>query len=141
MDAAVRPAERSRTIDRETMLLGAVDLGLLAALILVGQLSHDVNPVEQPVAALEAIVPFAVGWLVIAALAGLYSRSISRSVSETVRSTAVVWIAAANVGLLLRQSLFGETAVWPFPLVITGLGLLVIVGWRIGYALFVRRSV
>ncbi|ELY46143.1 DUF3054 domain-containing protein [Natronorubrum tibetense] len=139
MDTAVGTASRSASIDRETLLLAAGDIGLLVGLVLVGQLSHNVNPIEQPVASLEAIAPFVIGWLAVAALAGLYTRSVVSSVTQTVRLTTVTWIAAANVGLLLRQTVFGDTAAWPFPLVITGFGLLLLVGWRIVVALIVDR--
>lgn len=139
MDTAVGTASRSASIDRETLLLAAGDIGLLVGLVLVGQLSHNVNPIEQPVASLEAIAPFVIGWLTVAALAGLYTRSVASSVTQTVRLTTVTWIAAANVGLLLRQTVFGDTAAWPFPLVITGFGLLLLVGWRIAVAIVVDR--
>lgn len=139
MDTAVRTDSRSQSIDRETLALGAGDIGLIAGLVIVGQLSHDVNPIEQPITSLEAIAPFAVGWLAVAILAGVYTRPVATSVTQSVRLTTVTWIAAANVGLLLRQSVFGDTAAWPFPLVITGFGLLLLVGWRVGYAAFVGR--
>ena len=139
MDTVVGTASRSASIDRETLLLAAGDIGLLVGLVLVGQLSHNVNPIDQPIASLEAIAPFVIGWLAVAALAGLYTQSVASSVSQTVRLTTVTWIAAANVGLLLRQTVFGDTAAWPFPLVITGFGLLLLVGWRIAVALIVDR--
>lgn len=139
MDTAVRTDDRSGAIARETLVVGTVDVALLSGLIVVGQLSHDVNPIGDPVATLESIAPFVIGWLVVAAIAGLYTRSVASSVARATRLTAVVWLAAANLGLLLRQSLFGDTAAWPFPLVITGFGLLVLVGWRIGYAAFASR--
>ena len=141
MDTAVRADDRSRATDRETLALGTVDVVLLAGLIAVGQLSHGVNPIGDPVATIEAIAPFVIGWLVVATIAGLYARSVASSVARTTRLTIVVWLAAANVGLLLRQSAFGDTAAWPFPLVITGFGLLVLVGWRVGYAAFVSGSI
>ncbi|WP_440771260.1 DUF3054 domain-containing protein [Natronorubrum sp. DTA28] len=139
MDTAVRTASRSESVDRKTLLVAVGDIGLLAGLVLVGQLSHNVNPIDQPVASLEAIAPFVIGWLAVAALAGLYTRSVAASVTQSVRLTTVTWIAAANVGLLLRQTVFGDTAVWPFPLVMTGFGLLLLVGWRIAVALITDR--
>ncbi len=140
MDTAVRTDGRSRLVDRETLILGVGDVGLLAGLVLVGQRSHGVNPLEQPIASLEAIAPFVIGWLVVAVLAGVYTHTVVSSVTRVVRLTTVTWIAAANVGLLLRQSVFGDTAVWPFPLVMTGFGLLLIVGWRVGYTAVLYRT-
>ncbi|ELY42601.1 DUF3054 domain-containing protein [Natronorubrum sulfidifaciens] len=140
MDSAVRTDDRSQGIDRETLLLGVGDIVLLAGLVVVGQLSHNVNPLTQPVASLEAIAPFVIGWLVVAAIAGLYTRPATSSVTRIARLTTITWLGAANVGLLLRQSVFGATAAWPFPLVITGFGFLLLVGWRVGYTAVLRRA-
>ncbi|WP_394742010.1 DUF3054 domain-containing protein [Natronococcus roseus] len=137
MDTPARSSAFS--IDREGLALGAVDLALLAAIIVVGQLSHGVDPVGEPLTALETVVPFAVGWLAMAPLAGLYAPGVAASPAHTVRLTTVAWVAAANVGLILRASaLFDGGAVWPFPLVMTGFGLLALVGWRGAYAVYAR---
>ncbi|WP_049920991.1 DUF3054 domain-containing protein [Halopiger djelfimassiliensis] len=136
MDAAVRTGGHERALGRETLVLGLVDVGILAALILFGR-SHHYETVGAPLASLETITPFVIGWIVVALLSGLYTRRFT-SVVEAARTTAVVWIAAANVGLILRSSpAFEGSAVWPFGLVITGFGLLVLVGWRVGYTSYV----
>ena len=140
MDTAVRTDDRARTVDRETLGLGVGDVVAVAALLVYGQLSHGVSPTAQPLETLETIAPFVVGWLVVAALAGLYTRPVATSLSRTARLTTVVWLGAANVGLLLRQGPFGDTAAWPFPLVITGFGLLLLLGWRVGYAALANRT-
>ena len=133
MDTAVRTDGRTEGVDRTTLALGIGDVGLIAGLLVYGQLSHEANPLAQPLGTVETIAPFVIGWIVVAALAGLYTRSIATP-SQAARLTAVVWFGAANVGLLLRQGLFGDSANWPFPLVITGFGFLLLVGWRVGYA-------
>lgn len=137
MVAAVRSAESRGILDRETIALGVGDVVLLAGIILVGQRSHGVNPLLEPLAALETVVPFLVGWLVMATLAGAYASDAATSVARAARVTTVGWVAAANVGLILRaSSLFDGGASGLFPLVITGIGLLVLVGWRVGYAAY-----
>ncbi|AEH37131.1 hypothetical protein Halxa_2513 [Halopiger xanaduensis SH-6] len=142
MDTGVRAEGAGGTADRTTLLLAVGDVVFLAGLVLVGQLSHGVTPIEQPVAALETVAPFVLGWLLVAAIAGLYTNAgaVATSVPRTARTTAVTWIAAANVGFILRNGLFGESTLWPFPLVMTGFGLLVLVGWRVGYAVFADSS-
>lgn len=120
---------------RESALVGLVDVGLLAGLILLGQLSHGVNPAADPIGALETVLPFAVGWIVIAPLAGMYAREALTSPRLAARVTTVGWLAAANVGFVLRSSpAFDGGIAWAFPLVMSGLGLVVFVGWRLGYA-------
>ncbi|MFC4437701.1 MULTISPECIES: DUF3054 domain-containing protein [Natrialbaceae] len=137
MDAAVRSNNPGGALDRETIALGGADVALLAGILLVGQRSHGVNPLAEPLVALETVIPFVAGWLVMATLAGVYASGVSSSVARTARTTTVAWIAGANVGLLLRASpLFDGGAAWPFPLVITGFGLLALVAWRIGYAAY-----
>lgn len=135
MDAAVRSGGPHEDADRRSTVLGAIDVGLLAGIILVGFSSHGGDPIAEPFAALGTVAPFVIGWLSMALLAGIYSSDVSSSVTRAARVTTVVWVAAANVGLLLRASpLFDGSADWPFPLVITGFGLLVLGGWRIAYA-------
>ena len=140
MDTAVRTDDREGALDRETLVLGVGDVAVVAGLLVIGQLSHDANPIAQPLETLETIAPFVIGWLVVAALAGLYTRAGATSPSRTARLTTVVWLGAANVGLLLRRGPFGDTAAWPFPLVITGFGLLLLLGWRVGYAALANRT-
>ena len=137
MDAAVRSSSPGGALDRETIALGGMDVALLTGLILVGQRSHGITPLAEPLAALETVIPFLVGWFVMAALAGVYAPGVSSSVTRAARVTTVAWVAGVNVGLILRaSSLFDGGAAWPFPLVITGFGLLVLGGWRIGYAAY-----
>ncbi|WP_247000715.1 DUF3054 domain-containing protein [Halosolutus gelatinilyticus] len=141
MDAISRAATRGATADRETLALGAIDVAVVVGFVTVGLLSHDVNPIADPITSLETIAPFALGWLVIAPVAGVYARDVATSAPRTARSVSVAWIAAANVGLILRSSpAFDGGAVWPFNLVMTGFGLLALLGWRLGYATLVRST-
>ncbi|MEY7849761.1 DUF3054 domain-containing protein [Natrarchaeobius sp. A-rgal3] len=121
-----------RSLDRRTVALAAVDVGLLAALVTAGGLTHGLDPAGEPLAALETIVPFVAGWLIVAAIAGLYTTD-HLAVVPTVRTVTVTWLGGANVGFLLRASPYFDGGIaWPFPLVMTGLGLIVLVGWRVG---------
>lgn len=134
MDTTPRTTTREEPVDRETLLLGAADVVVVVAFVSVGLVSHGIDPITKPIAALETVAPFVIGWLAVAPLAGVYARRWT-SVPHVARVTAIAWIAAANVGLILRSSpLFDGGTVWPFSLVITGFGLLVLVGWRVGYA-------
>ena len=141
MDAPARSSDAhgAEALEGRSLALGAVDLALVAGIILVGQLSHGIDPLSEPLVALETVVPFAVGWLAMAPLAGLYAPGVAASFARALRVTTVAWVAAANVGLILRASaLFDGGAAWPFPLVMTGFGLLALVGWRGAYAAYAR---
>lgn len=118
-------------IDRRTALVAAGDLLLLAALLTVGVIQHGTDPLADPLATVETMAPFVLAWFPVAALAGLYAADTIGSPRRTVRLTTLAWLAAANVGLILRSSpLFDGGAAWPFDLVITGLGLVILVVWR-----------
>ncbi|MHC3438735.1 DUF3054 domain-containing protein [Natrialbaceae archaeon A-gly3] len=124
---------------REATLLFLVDVSLLAGLVLVGQHSHGIDPLADPLGALETMAPFVIGWIVIAPIARVYARGVLESPREVLRVTTVGWIAAANVGLILRSSpAFDGTGVWAFNIVMTGLGLVALLVWRLVYVA-VRR--
>ncbi|RQG96253.1 DUF3054 domain-containing protein [Natrarchaeobius oligotrophus] len=141
MDATVRTGSADAVVERSVLPLGVVDVALLVALIVVGQLSHGIDPISDPVASLETVAPFVLGWIVASLLAGVYTSKTSSSIGRTVRTISVTWLAAANVGFVLRTSptVTGGTE-WPFALVMTGFGLIVLVGWRVGYAAYVARD-
>ena len=135
MNAAVRSDGWSGVTDRRVLVLAIGDLVAIVALILIGQLSHDIDPVTEPLASIESMIPFLVGWVVISMLAGVYAREIATSVARAARSTTVAWVAAVNVGLIIRSTpLFDGGAGWPFNLVLTGSGLAILLAWRIAYA-------
>ena len=132
-------AERTGAGDRPPILLAAADVALIAGLLAFGQRQHGIDPIAEPLASLETIVPFAVGWVVAALLAGVYARDVAVTPARAARATAIAWIAAANVGLILRSSpAFEGGTPWPFNLVVTATGLLVLLTWRVGYAAYAR---
>ncbi len=127
-------------IDRRTALVAAGDLLVLAALLAVGVIQHGTDPLAEPLATAETMAPFLLAWLPVAALAGLYAADTIGSPRRTVRLTALAWLGAANVGLILRASpLFDGGAAWTFSAVITGLGLVVLVVWRGAVAAVSKR--
>lgn len=109
----------------------AGDLLVLVAVLVAGELSHDVSPISEPLQVLDTMVPFLLGWVLLAAILGTYDREALSAPAASVRIGAGTWLGAANVGLLLRGSPYFHGGVaWPFPLVITGLVLVVLVAWR-----------
>lgn len=135
MDAAIDRSSPSIPRDRRTALVAAVDVALIVALVAVGLVSHDVNPLTAPLDAAETAAPFVIGWLAVVAFAGVYDRRATTTRRGAAATTGVAWVAAANLGLILRSSpAFEGGAAWPFNLVMTGLGLVVLVAWRVGYA-------
>ncbi|AFZ74706.1 DUF3054 domain-containing protein [Natronobacterium gregoryi] len=141
MDTATREGVSQAVLDRESLRIGVIDLVVLVGLIVFGQLSHGIDPITAPLASAGTVVPFVVGWLVVSLLAGLYTRGVASSPTRVARLATVTWLGAANVGFLLRGSPLLEGGVpWTFTAVMTGFGLVVLVGWRVGYAAFLARS-
>lgn len=123
--------ERTGLAPASLPLVGG-DLLVIASFLIAGELSHDVSPVSQPLAVAETIAPFLIGWFVAAPLFYLYDRSALSTPLRAARLAAGAWLGAANVGLLLRGSpYFQGGTTWPFPLVITGVGVVSLVAWRV----------
>lgn len=112
--------------------IAAVDIVCIAGVIVLGLISHyGLVVLSEALPTLNVILPFLVGWAVCSLLAGAYDTEVVASAQSALPLTAVAWIAAANVGLILRSSpLFGGGSDWPFNLIITALVLLVLVPWR-----------
>lgn len=111
----------------------AGDLLVVTAVVAAGIVEHHgLAGLADPFTAVGTVVPFAVGWLLCASLAGLYRPDALTDARVAARLTSLTALAAVNVGLLLRASPYfaGGTA-WPFPLVMTGTVLVVVVPWRL----------
>lgn len=125
---------------RESVGLGAVDVALVVAFVTYGYVDHGGDPLADPAATAETVAPFLLGWVVAVLLTGLYRRTLARDPIQAARYTTLCWLAAANIGLALRSTeLVAGNTVGPFPLVMTGVGLVVLVPWRVGYAVVGNR--
>ncbi|NGM67499.1 DUF3054 domain-containing protein [Natronolimnobius sp. AArcel1] len=138
MTAGVHTEQTGALRSQTTLRLVAGDSLLLVGLLAVGLYEHETNPLLEPLTSLETMIPFLFGWAVAGVLAGVYTRTVATSPRHAARIVAVAWLAAMNVGLLLRSSpLFDGGAAWQFNAVMTGLGLAVLLIWRVGYAALV----
>ena len=118
--------------------LAALDAVVVIAVLIAGELQHGVDPIGDPVRVVGTLAPFLAGWVLFAAVAGLYARTDRPFVAE-LRLLAVTWFAAANVGLVLRSSPWLHGGVtWPFGVVVTGTVLVVLLVWRIGVEALTR---
>lgn len=130
--AAIRPR-----IDRTpTTLLAAVgDVVAIGLFVLVGELSHGVDPLATPLLVLDTLAPFVVGWVLVALFGGLYTADAWRSPRRVVTRTFPAWLVADGVAQLLRAtSLFHGSAAFTFYLVSAVVGGSFLVGWRLAVA-------
>lgn len=75
----------------------------VALFVAVGEVHHGVNPVTSPALYLDSLVPFAIGWFVVAAIAttAVSSRA---SWQKGVTGAVALWIPACLIGLGLRST-------------------------------------
>lgn len=112
----------------------AVDTAAIVGLVVIGLASHGVNPLLRPLYAIDTVFPFVAGWLLCAGLLGLYRDRRTESVVTHLRSVTVCWLAAANVAFLIRGSPVTSGGIaWTFTVVLTGLGLVVVLGSRTAF--------
>ncbi|MEF8758075.1 MAG: DUF3054 domain-containing protein [Halobacteriales archaeon] len=115
-----------------------MDVVLVIAVLIAGELQHGFDPLNDPLRVAGTLAPFLLGWLVFAAVAGLYART-DRPLVADLRLVVVTWFAGANVGLVLRSSPWLHGGVqWPFGVVVTGTVLVVLVAWRVAYGTLIR---
>ncbi|MFD1645212.1 DUF3054 domain-containing protein [Haloarchaeobius litoreus] len=132
MHALERLSTADGTTAGDRLRVVAVDIVVLCALIVAGELRHQVNPVEQPLAVAETAVPFLLGWAVVATLVGAYGE---RAISDrlwSVRTAVGGWLGAVGIGAILRGSPYFAGAIpWTFLAVMAGLGTVALVVTRL----------
>lgn len=111
--------------------LAALD-GLVVAGVLIAGVAHHYGPavLSDPVASLTVAAPFLLGWYAVAALLGIYERTPTGEAQHSLRLVAATALGGANVGLICRTLVFGDSAVPPFPAVITATILAATLGVR-----------
>ncbi|MFC4551479.1 MULTISPECIES: DUF3054 domain-containing protein [Halorussus] len=113
-------------------LLAVGDLLVILAFLTVGELRHGVNPVTQPLVVADTVAPFLLGWVVASLAVGAYAPGAMRSSRVAAVRAAGAWVGAAAIGLALRAtSLFHGESPWTFALVVTGIGVVSLVAWRV----------
>lgn len=127
------------TTDWRPLALG--DLVCIVALILYGQYNHGIAPHADPLRVLEVAFPFVFGWLLAVVLLDLYRDVEANHHVGSLRSVVVCWLAAANVGFLIRGTdVVAGGVSWSFIVVLSGFGLVVLLGWRMGYVALIRSQ-
>jgi hypothetical protein len=117
-----------------TLALGDVFAFLIFATI--GRGSHGET---TGIAALPEVVvtaaPFAIGWFLVAPFVGAFRRDVVANPRTMAIRTALAWILAWPVGLLLRWLFVGRVPPLSFALIVLSFNLAVLLVWRWPYAL------
>ena len=131
----------ARRIDSATLPLAVGDVLVISLLLTVGVVNHNgVGYLSaDPAGWLLTLVPFLLGWAVVAPLVGAYSPGAAESAKAAVPLALRAWIPADLVGALLRWSPLFEGGDTPlvdyavFVLVTMVFGLLGLAAWRYTY--------
>src|SRR5579859_4132537 len=88
----------------------------------------------------ETATPFALGWFVVAPFFGVYRFSVTASLRKILLRTALAWLCAWPVSLLLRWLFAREAPPVSFAIVVLVVNLLFLSIWRGHFALVANRS-
>lgn len=116
-------------VSATTAGLFVVDVALIALFVVLGELQHNPGAVVERTPG--TLVPFLIGWVLAALLAGIYTQPVLGDLRTAVVRTGLAWVGAVVVGQGLRA-----TAVFPgdadpaFVAVSFGMGLALLLPWR-----------
>jgi len=136
---SVATADRSRIdLSSKTAVLAAGDLAAILLFVSVGEYTHGYNPLVDVGRVAGTFVPFLVGWLVVAAAAGLYASDAPGTLANSTLVTLLSWVGAVAIAQALRAtSVFHGNAALTFAVVSIGVGGVLLCLWRVGATLFV----
>ncbi len=125
-----------------TVVLVLGDIVVFLVFAAIGRRSHGeeagLSAVFQVV---TTAVPFLVGWFLVAPFVGAFRRDIQADPLKMARRTALSWLAAWPVAMLLRGLLVDHAIPpWTFWLVAFLSNTVFLQIWRLPYALITKRS-
>ncbi|MFC7165719.1 DUF3054 domain-containing protein [Halospeciosus flavus] len=117
--------------DRTARLFVLGDVLAILAFVLVGELSHGIDPLARPLYVAETALPFVVGWAFAGSALGAYSVRARESLRVGLPRAFVAWLAADAVAQALRAlPFFHGDAALTFYLVAAAFGGALLLGWR-----------
>jgi hypothetical protein len=127
-------------IDLSSTSLGLAigDAILIGLFIVSGEIRHGVDPITQTGVVIDTALPFYIGWIIASLALGAYSRAARETLKRAALTAVGTWIVAALIGQGLRAtSLFHGGFEIAFVLVSIGVGLVLLVPWRVAVSWFV----
>jgi hypothetical protein len=126
------PASRSR---RGAVLLAGGDLLAFLLFSAIGRASHsEAAGIDALAQIAETAAPFAIGWFVVAPLAGAFSAETISGPRRMLGRTALAWLLAWPVGLLLRALIRQASIPLSFAIVTLLTNMLILLSWRGAFA-------
>jgi hypothetical protein len=130
-------------IDISTASLGIAigDAILIGLFIILGEISHGVDPITETGIVIDTALPFYIGWIIASLALGAYSRAARKTPKRAALMAGGTWIVAALIGQGLRAtSLFHGNFAITFALVSISVGLVLLVPWRVVVSWFITRN-
>jgi hypothetical protein len=123
-----------------TSLIALIDLSIITGIIVIGQFSHQINPLADLLHSFLTYAPFYTGWILTAPVFGAYHRSTLTSYRNTLLIIGGAWIISVLIGGGLRATpYFPGQSPSLFLLVMTSVGLIGLLTWRITLTVFRKR--
>jgi hypothetical protein len=119
-------------------LLALGDALVFVIFAIIGMRSHK-ESLTIPSVLLTA-APFAIGWLLVSPFVGAFRRSITSQPRKMSLRTALAWLIAWPVGLLLRGLIRHEIPPVSFAIVTLITNAIFLQLWRVPFALFTRKA-
>ncbi len=139
-ESAERASENRNNLLRTGVLVFG-DIVVFLVFAAVGRRSHGEGAgLSAVLQVVTTAVPFLVGWFLVAPFVGAFRRNIMADPLKMARRTALAWLAAWPVAMLLRGLLVDHAIPpWTFWLVAFLANTVFLQIWRLPYALVTRR--
>lgn len=116
------------------------DLFAIGTFVVVGEITHSVDPVANPGRVVGTLLPFLIGWVLVAIPAGVYGAEARSTVRKMALTATGGWAVAVAIAQALRSTeFFPGNAALAFALVAFGIGGLLLVGYRVVVVLLTTR--
>jgi hypothetical protein len=127
-----QPRQVSATPDlRRTAALAVGDALAFMLFAAIGRASHgEASGLSAILEVAETAAPFMIGWFVIAPFAGAYAPVISSQPRRMVGRTALAWLIAWPIGLIVRAVIRSTSIAPTFAVITLVTVLLILLGWR-----------
>lgn len=119
-------------MDRRLLVALGLDTFFVVLFVAVGRREHERD------SAIAGLIGTAAPFVIALAIAWLALRAWQRPTNWT--SGIGIWAITLVVGMLLRNLVFGDGIATSFVIVATAFLALLLIGWRLVYGLFERRS-